>query len=129
GKNRHPWWSAEVIMKAVKDHNKLIGSCLDTGHLIRMDQLGEKLDVAEQGKVMGDRNFALPLKDHDNEKKTDVPFGDKRGRLDIPALLKALKEVKFKGYLNIEYEANPNDPSPDMKTCVAKVKEAAGKLG
>ena len=25
GKNRDPWWSAEIIMKAVKDHNKLIG--------------------------------------------------------------------------------------------------------
>jgi sugar phosphate isomerase/epimerase len=129
GKNRHHWWSAEIIMKAVKDHNKLIGSCLDTGHLIRMDQLGEKLDPAEQVKVMGDRNFALHLKDHDNKKKTDVPFGDPAGRLDIPALLKALKEVKFKGYLNIEYEAHPDDPSPDMKICVAKVKEAAGKVG
>src|SRR5437867_4087719 len=41
---RHRWWSAEVIMKAVKDHYRLIGACLDTGHLIRMAQLGEKLD-------------------------------------------------------------------------------------
>jgi sugar phosphate isomerase/epimerase len=116
-------------MKAVKDHNKLIGSCLDTGHLIRMDQLGEKLDPAEQVKVMGERNYALHLKDHDNKKKTDVPFGSPEGRLDIPALLKALKSVKFTGYLNIEYEANPNDPSPDMKKCVAHIKESAAKLG
>ena len=36
GKGRHRWWSAENIMKAVKDHNPLIGACLDTGHLIRM---------------------------------------------------------------------------------------------
>jgi sugar phosphate isomerase/epimerase len=128
GKGRHRWWSAEVIMKAVKDHHKLIGTCLDTGHLIRMDQLGEKLDPAEQVKLMGERNFAMHLKDHDNQKKTDVPFGAKEGRLDVPAVLKALKEVKFKGHIAIEYEANPNDPSPDMKKCVAFVKEAAGKL-
>ena len=129
GKGRHQWWSAEVIMKAVKDHNKLIGTCLDTGHLIRMEQLGEKLDVAEQIKIMGDRNFGLHLKDHDNKKKTDVPFGDPAGVLDVPAVLKALQEVKFKGYINIEYEANPNDPSPDMKKCVAFLKESAAKLG
>jgi sugar phosphate isomerase/epimerase len=129
GKNRHQWWSAEIIMKAVKDHNKLIGSCLDTGHLIRMAQLGEKLDPAEQVRVMGDRNFALHLKDHDNKRKTDVPFGDPTGVLDVAAVLKALKEVKFTGYINIEYEANPNDPSPDMKTCVAYVKEKAAKVG
>jgi sugar phosphate isomerase/epimerase len=129
GKGRHRWWSAEVILKAVKDHNKLIGTCLDTGHLIRMDQLGEKLDPVEQIKLMGDRNFALHLKDHDNKKKEDVPFGDPAGVLDVPAVLKALKSVKFTGHIAIEYEAHPNDPSPDMKKCVAVVKESAAKLG
>lgn len=128
GKGRHRWWSAEVILKAVKDHHKLIGTCLDTGHLIRMDQLGEKIDPAEQVKLMGDRNFALHLKDHDNKKKVDVPFGDSTGVLNVSAVLKALKAVKFAGHIAIEYEANPNDPSPDMKKCVAYMKETAAKL-
>ena len=48
GKKLHHWYSAEVILKAVKDHNPLIGACLDTGHLIRAAQLGKKLDPAEQ---------------------------------------------------------------------------------
>ncbi len=129
GKNRHRWWSAEVILKEVKDHHKLIGTCLDTGHLIRMEQLGEKLDPVEQIKIMGQRNFALHLKDHDNKKREDVPFGDPAGVLNVPAVLKALKEVKFAGHIAIEYEANKNNPSPDMKKCVAYVKESAGKLG
>lgn len=128
GKGKHRWWSAEVILKAVKDHHKLIGTCLDTGHLIRMDQLGEKLDPAQQVKLMGERNFAMHLKDHDNKKKVDVPFGSPEGQLDVPAVLKALKEVKFTGHIAIEYEANPKDPSPDMKKCVAFVKESASKL-
>jgi sugar phosphate isomerase/epimerase len=126
---RDKWWSADVILKAVKDHHKLIGTCLDTGHLIRMDQLGEKLDPAEEVRKMGARNFALHLKDHDNKKKEDVPFGAKEGRLDVAAVLKALKEVKFVGHIAIEYEANANDPSPDVKKCVAYVKETASKLG
>ena len=61
---------------------------------------------------MGGRNFGMHLKDHDNKRKTDVVFGDPTGVLDVPAVLKALQEVKFKGYISIEYEANPNDPSP-----------------
>jgi inosose dehydratase len=126
---RHRWWSAEVIMKAVKDHNKLIGACLDTGHLIRMAQLGEKLDPAEQVKVMGDRNFGMHLKDHDNKRKTDVVFGDPTGVLDVAAVFKALKEVKFTGTVSIEYEANPSDPSADVKKCVAYVHDTAKKLG
>jgi sugar phosphate isomerase/epimerase len=129
GKGRHQWWSAEVILKAVKDHHKLIGTCLDTGHLLRMQQLGEKLDPAEQVRVMGERNFAMHLKDHDNKKKEDVPFGDPAGLLDVEAVLKALKEVKFAGHIALEYEAHPNDPSPDVKKCVAHLKQAAAKLG
>ena len=129
GKDRHRWWSAEVIMKAVKDHHPLIGSCLDTGHLIRMAQLGVKLDPAEQVRVMGTRNFGMHLKDHDNEKKQDVVFGSPQGALDLTAVFKALQEVKFKGSLSIEYEANPKDPSPDMKKCVAVLKEKAAALG
>ncbi|MBA4187503.1 MAG: hypothetical protein C0467_05735 [Planctomycetaceae bacterium] len=127
--NRDRWWSAEIIMKAVKDHHKLIGACLDTGHLLRMAQLGEKLDPAEQVKVMGDRNFGMHLKDHDNKRKTDVVFGDPTGILDVASVFKALKDVKFEGAVCIEYEANPSDPSPDMKKCVEYVRETVKKLG
>lgn len=129
GKGRHRWWSAEVILKEIKDHHKLIGTCLDTGHLLRMEQLGEKLDPAEQIKIIGERNFAMHLKDHDNKKKEDVPFGDPAGILNVASVLKALKSVKFTGHIAIEYEAHPNDPSPDMKKCIAYVKETAAKLG
>jgi sugar phosphate isomerase/epimerase len=126
GGKLHRWYSAEVIMKAVKDHHKLIGSCLDTGHLIRSAQLGEKLDPAQQVRVMGERNYGLHLKDHDNTRKTDVPLG--KASLDLVALLKALKEVKFAGSLSIEYEASENEPSPEVKECVALFREAAGKI-
>jgi sugar phosphate isomerase/epimerase len=124
----HRWYSAEVIMAAVKDHHSLIGSCLDTGHLIRAEQLGKKLNPAEEVRVMGPRNFGIHLKDHDNRRKTDVVFGKDGGVLDVPAVLKALRDVKFKGSISIEYEANPKDPSADMKGCVAVFKEAVKSL-
>ncbi len=125
----HRWYSAQIIMKAVKDHNKLIGSCLDTGHLIRSIQLGEKLDPVEQVKIMGDRNIAMHLKDHDNKRKTDVVFGDPTGTLDIAGVFRALQEVHFKGMVSIEYEANPSNPLPDMQKCVAYVNEVIKKMG
>jgi inosose dehydratase len=129
GGKLHRWYSAEVILKAVKDHHALIGTCLDTGHLIRAAQLGEKLDPAQQVRAMGPRNFGMHLKDHDNKRKTDVPYGDPTGVLDVPAVLKALRDVKFGGYISIEYEANPDDPSADVKKCVAYLKDAVQKLG
>jgi sugar phosphate isomerase/epimerase len=122
------WYSAEIIMKAVKDHHPLIGSCLDTGHLIRSAQAPffKKLDPPSQIRVMGARNFGMHLKDHDNKKGHDVIYG--QGALDVLACLKALKEVKFKGYISIEYEHNAKNPSPDMKACLEVLQKAVKDL-
>lgn len=120
------WYSADVIYKAVKDHHPLIGACLDTGHLIRAAQLGKELDPAEQVRVMGARNFGMHLKDHDNKRQTDVVYG--KGALNVYAILKALRDVKFKGMISIEYEANPNDPSPDVQACIEVFKASVKKL-
>jgi inosose dehydratase len=120
------WYGSEVILPAVKDHHPLIGTCLDTGHLIRSAQLGKKLDPAEEIRKMGARNFGIHLKDHDNDTKTDVIFG--KGVLDVPGVLKALTEVKFKGMISIEYEANEDEPTADVKACVQVVADSIKKM-
>ncbi len=126
GKGRlDQWYSAEIILAAVKDHHQLIGACLDTGHLIRAAELGKKLDPAEQIRVMGKRNFGMHLKDNDNKTDTNVVFG--KGVLDVPAVIKALREVKFQGLISIEYEANPANPSPDVRACLEVFKSAVKK--
>jgi inosose dehydratase len=129
GKTLHRWYSAEVILKAVEKHHRLIGTCLDTGHLIRSAQppFNRKLDPAAQVRVMAARNFGLHLKDHDNKKRTDVVYG--RGALDVLSVLRALRDVKFAGYISIEYEANPADPGPDIQACLKVFQEAVRKLG
>lgn len=128
GNALHRWYSAEVINQAVRNHHRLIGTCLDTGHLIRSAQAphNRKLDPAQQIRAMGPRNFGLHLKDHDNERRVDVVYG--RGVLDVPGILTALREVKFTGYISIEYEANPNNPSPDVAACLDVFKQAIRKM-
>lgn len=125
GKGLDRWYSAEVIMRAVRDHHRLIGACLDTGHLIRAAQLGERLDPAQQVRHMGARNFGMHLKDHDNRRREDVVFGAPEGALNVAQVLAALQEVRFNGAICIEYEANPADPSPDMKKCVDVIRDTA----
>jgi sugar phosphate isomerase/epimerase len=124
----HRWYSAEVIMKAVDSHHRLIGTCLDTGHLIRcaQDPFNRKLDPALQVRHMAARNFGLHLKDHDNAAGRDVVFG--RGVLNVGEVLRALRDVRFQGYISIEYEANPDNPSPDVRACLDVFKEAVRKL-
>jgi sugar phosphate isomerase/epimerase len=129
GKDKlHRWWSPTEIMAAVKDHHPLIGTCLDTGHLIRCNvpPFNKNLDPAKEVLVMNGRNFGMHLKDHDNKKGTDVPYG--KGVLDVPAVLKALREVKFKYLISIEYEAHPEDPTADVKECVQVFKDSVKKL-
>jgi sugar phosphate isomerase/epimerase len=129
GRRLHRWYSAEVILPAVKDHHPLIGTCIDTGHLIRSAQppFNKHLDSVQQILAMGPRNFGLHLKDHDNKADHDVIYG--QGVLDVPAVLKALKDVQFKGYISIEYEHHADNPSPDVKECVAIIQQAAKKVG
>lgn len=122
GQKLHRWHSAETILAAVKDHHPLIGSCLDTGHLIRCAQMGVELDPAQQVRVMASRNFGLHVKDHDNAARTDVVLG--KAVLKVDALAAALKEVNFDGFLSIEYEAQPADPTADVEQCVAVLKKA-----
>jgi inosose dehydratase len=129
GDHLHRWYSAEVILSAVKDHNALIGTCLDTGHLIRAAQLGKKLDPVEEVRKMGPRNFGIHLKDWDNESKPPHEVIAGRGVLDIPGLLKALREVKFQGMISIEYEAKEEEPSEDVRADIRAVKDAVTKLG
>jgi sugar phosphate isomerase/epimerase len=119
----HQWYSAEVILKAIKDHNPLIGSCLDTGHLIRAAQMGHKLDPVEEIKIMGSRNYAIHLKDNDNTRDVNVVLG--RGVLDVKGVLQALRDLHFQGPISIEYEANPANPLPDIRECIKVLREAA----
>jgi sugar phosphate isomerase/epimerase len=128
GKQLHRWADPETILAAVKNHNRLIGTCLDTGHLIRSARppFERKLDPAAEIRRMGDRNYAIHLKDNDNKRDVNVVFG--RGSLDVPGVLRALREVKFQGTIAIEYEANPKDPTPDVQACLDVFKESVRKI-
>ena len=52
-----------------------------------------------------------------------------KGVLDVPAVLKALRDVGFQGAVAIEYEAHPENPSPDVRDCLAVVRESVRNLG
>jgi sugar phosphate isomerase/epimerase len=119
------WYSTDVILPAVKDHHPLIGTCIDTGHILRCVELNKKIDPAEEIRKMGKRNFGLHLKDFDG--RVEVIAG--KGMLNIPEVLRALKEVKFEGYVNLEYELNENSPTADMAEGLKALRDAAAKVG
>jgi sugar phosphate isomerase/epimerase len=123
----HRWYSAEVILPAVKDHNPLIGTCIDVGHILRCVLMDKKLDPVQQIHMMGARNFGLHLKDFDPAKKKEVIVG--QGALDVPGIVAVLKEINFKGYVNLEYELNEQNPTADMAEGLKVLSAAVKKVG
>lgn len=123
----HRWYAAEVILPAVKNHHPLIGTCIDTGHILRCALMDKLIDPADQIRKMGNRNFGLHLKDFDQKKREETIVG--KGSLDVPGVVKALKEVKFAGCVALEYELNSKNPAPDMAEGLKVLQSAIAAAG
>lgn len=115
----------DLIEKALKDHNKRIGLCIDTGHFLSVGVKPVDVLKAFKGRV-----YAVHLKDlkPDGGKWKETILG--QGELDLVGFLKALKEKEtdYKGALALEYELEPDDPVPSIKKGLAAVEAAVKKL-
>jgi sugar phosphate isomerase/epimerase len=107
------------------EHDPRIGACVDCGHYFSSGE-----DPIQCVLALGKRVFGVHLKDQVEigKKSPNVVLG--RGHLDVVGLFKALREIKFPvdGALSLEYEANPDNPIDDLKSCLAVVKKAIAKL-
>ena len=112
------------VEKAVRDRHKLIGACIDTGHVIRSGE-----DPVKWIHQLGPRVLALHIKDvAQPQKRThDVVIGT--GHLDVVGMFKAMGKVKFPadGSLSLEYESNPDNPIADIEQCLVVAREAIAK--
>jgi sugar phosphate isomerase/epimerase len=116
------WVKIDQIHDAIKDHNKKIGLCCDTGHLIRADQ-----DPLRALEVFKDRTYALHLKDFKklgDNKWEDVPAGD--ATLDVDGVVKFLIANKSEAPVFIEYEGG--NPVVSSQKSLTRVKEAVRKV-
>jgi inosose dehydratase len=117
--------SIASVTSAIKDHHKLIGACVDTGHFLR-----SKEDPVKAVRELKGRVYGVHVKDvAELQKRTkNVVIGT--GHLDVVGLFQALQNVKFpaNGALSLEYEDNPQNPIDDMKQCLAAAREAIAKV-
>jgi sugar phosphate isomerase/epimerase len=104
------------VARAVEKWPVAIGACVDTGNFIRSGE-----DPAEAIRTLGPRVHAVHLKDSDGHEMSTV-MG--KGKLDLAAVLRALKEIRFDECLALEYEQNPDNPMEDLKDCLAAVRRA-----
>jgi sugar phosphate isomerase/epimerase len=94
-----------------------LGACVDTGHYFRS---GEDPDAVLSR--LGDRVLALHLKDFLDADTEAVPG---EGQLDVPALIETLTtETSLSQPLVVEYEADPDDPTPAVERATEAVRDA-----
>jgi inosose dehydratase len=120
----HRWDKITDLEKQIAGLDPRIGVCADLGHFIRSGEDPVKAIHTFRGRLYG-----IHLKDFKEPKRDAKGCVLGEGLLDVPAVFKALREVKFPadGALSVEYEEKPQDPMEDLRKCLAVASEAARK--
>lgn len=103
------WHSPLDVLKAVKNMDPRIGCCIDVGHTVRAGT-----DVVQAIHEAGPKLFNVHMKDLTNfeSKESQVAVGD--GIMPVRKMFEALIAIKYKGFVDLEYEIHPDDPMPGV---------------
>jgi sugar phosphate isomerase/epimerase len=113
----------EAVYDAIRRFDRRIGLCIDVGHSARAGA-----DVVRSIEKYHDRLVDLHIKDlRDLGGHTDCEVG--KGVLPVSAILRALVGVRYSGSVNLEYEAEPENPMPGMRASLAYIRGALAGLG
>jgi len=99
----------ESVAKAIEGYDNRIGHCIDIDHTTRAG-----LDPAKEIRKYSSRLYELHYKDVDKAAPGGKTIEAGRGVIDLPAVLKALVDIKFEYHVALEYEKDEYDPVPGM---------------
>jgi sugar phosphate isomerase/epimerase len=118
------WHSPLDVLKVVKSTDPRIGCCIDVGHTVRAGT-----DVVHAIHEAGPRLFNLHMKDLSNfeSKESQVAVGE--GRMPVRKIFEALMEIKYPGFVDLEYEIHPDDPMPGVIASFAYMRGMLAGMG
>jgi sugar phosphate isomerase/epimerase len=118
------WHSPLDVLKAVKGMDPRIGCCIDVGHTARAGS-----DVVQAIHEAGARLFNVHMKDLTNfqSKESQVAVGD--GIMPVRRVFEALVAMRYKGFIDLEYEIHPEDPMPGVISSFAYMRGVLAGLG
>lgn len=110
-------WDPNYILSVVKNRDRRIGACADTGHWVRSG-----LRPVDCLRILKGHIISSHLKDLNEVAPGahDVPFGF--GVSDVTAILDELKRQKFDGNISIEYEHEMDRSMPMVAQCIGFVR-------
>jgi sugar phosphate isomerase/epimerase len=115
--------SPSSAYELIKKRDSRFGLCVDLGHTRRCG-----IDCAEEIRKVSDRVIDVHLKDVTEaaEKGTTVEIG--RGVIDMPKVLRTLREIDYQGTASFEFEKDQDDPLPGLAESVGYVRGALAVL-
>jgi len=102
------------VLKQVRNMDPRMGLCIDIGHTVRTGT-----DVVRAMEDAGPRLLDMHAKDLRDltAKGSQCIVGE--GAIPIGAIFEQLQAMRYAGYVNLEYEIDPDDPLPGMKQSFA----------
>lgn len=110
-------WDPAYIYSIVKDRDKRIGSCADTGHWVRSGIKPVDAIKTLKGRIVSSHLKDLHVFSPDGH---DVPYGT--GVSEITKILAEYKKIGMSGSVSVEYEFNWNSNVTDVAQCIGFVR-------
>ena len=94
-----------TIVEKVKDPTLGVGCCMDLGHTFRAGY-----NVAEDIITYKDWIYDIHIKDETEPSAAGKTWEMGRGSMDIVSIVRALREIQYKGKVSLEFEKDGDDP-------------------
>jgi sugar phosphate isomerase/epimerase len=110
-------------LKHIRNMDRRMGLCIDIGHTVRTGT-----DVVRAIADSGPRLLDMHAKDLRDltAKGSQCIVGE--GAIPIAAIFQQLETIGYRGYVNLEYEIDDDDPLPGMKQSFAYMRGALAGL-
>jgi sugar phosphate isomerase/epimerase len=110
-------------LNAVKGMDPRMGLCIDLGHTVRTGT-----DVVRAVADAGPRLLDMHAKDLRDLRVAESQCIVGEGKIPIAEVLRQLEAMRYAGYVNLEYEIEPDNPMPGMKQSFAYMRGVVAGL-
>ena len=97
------------VLKAVRNLDPRMGCCIDIGHAVRAGT-----DIVQAIHEVGPRLFNMHVKDLTDFHNKDGQVAVGAGLMPFREIFAALIKTNYKGYVDLEYEINGDNPMPGV---------------
>jgi sugar phosphate isomerase/epimerase len=118
------WPSAHDILKLIGKMDPRVGCCVDVGHSMRAGD-----DVPSTLREVGPRLLDIHMKDLADKDKKESQVAVGEGVMPVKAIFQTLIDLKYPGYVDLEYEINEKDPMPGVVKSIASERKTLADMG